>query len=131
MIPERRGGLGVLIAVVGGTGDGIGIVGLGEDIAALSIARRNPLGAGSPREPPCLRVAVAVRLDVGAVDMGYERHRTGIGVGYHGLAVGAVRGAHGTVRLGRICPVQGLIDREEMRQIIAADRVNQIVDPAH
>ncbi len=127
MVPDGRRGLGVLVTEIRRPGDGIGDVRLAVVRPLRGVAGRDVVGG---REPPRLGVPVAVRLDVGAVDMGHDGHRSRIGRRNRRLAVGAVRVAHGAVGLGRVGPVHGLIDGEQLRQIIPAC-VDQAVDPAH
>src|SRR5215217_394837 len=80
--------------------------------------------AGGGQEPG-LGVAVALVADPGrAVQVGHDRHRTGVATrrgGERRPRVAAVDPA------GRVGPVQGLIDGQQVRQVVAVD-IHQLVD---
>ena len=90
MVPEGCRGLGVFIGEEGRAGNGIGVVRLAISATRAGHSLQGYCSAAG--KPPGLGVAVAVRLHVGAVDMGHERNRAGVGSGDRGLAVGPVVG---------------------------------------
>ena len=125
VVPERRRRLGVGVREVG--------VAQVAGIRARGVVEEGAGGGKPPRDvprfrqPPGLRIAVALRTHVRTVHMGDDRDRPPIGPRKVPGAIGSADAV--LAELGRIRPVNGLIDRQEVAQI-PAPLVDQVVDPA-
>ena len=97
-----------------------------EEVVPRALGRIACGDVGCRRQVPGLGVAVALVADAyGAVDMRDDRDRTCVWTGSRlerRARVSIHRAARG------VCPVQGLIHGQQVRQIIAI-RVHQLVDP--
>ena len=132
MVPDRRGPVLVRVLEDGEAGspaDAVGPGGLGREEAEPGafpgVARGDVLGR---RQVPRLRVAVAV---VGhayrAVNVRDDRNRPLVWA-WRLLELGSL--VSSLRAPGRVRPMKGRVDREEMRQVVPV-RILEVVDPLH
>ena len=133
VVPDRRGAIVVRIleGCVAGAPEEDTVLEerlLAEEVEPRPFSRVPSGDVPRVGQVPGLRVTVALVADAnGAVHMG--DHRNGADVSAGRRLPGEVRtcvAPHGATRW--VGPVQGLVDRQEVRQIVAA-RIPQVVDP--
>ena len=129
VVPQRGGPLVVVVVEGGRPGRPAAAVRVLELVVEFVVAGPEAGEAGRDvpgrRQVPRLRVPVAVRGGVRAVQVGDERDRAGVPAGGTGEVRPVVPAVQPTARVG---PVQRRVDRQQVLQV-AALPVDELVDP--